>query len=162
MDCMQHLCSSDDQNKNNLDEVSFMRPILILLLVAYHSFCPFSGEWGPFDGYIPIEIYKWLDRVLYAFMLESFVFISGYVWSYQRNEQNRYESLWKLCKKKFSRLFVPSIVFSILYLLIFSPDLLLSNKSMGGVYMKSSMAQDIYGFCQCYSGVSSIPGWWKN
>lgn len=38
-------------NKRNLDEVSFIRPILIVLLVFVHCFTVFNGGWPPFEGY---------------------------------------------------------------------------------------------------------------
>lgn len=118
--------------KQNLDEVSLMRPILIVLLVVFHAFCPYDGNWEAFAGFEQITVYKWLDRGVFAFMLESFVFISGYIWSYQRNEFGRKENLKQLVQKKFNRLIVPSIVFSILYLLLFSPNMLTINGLMGG------------------------------
>lgn len=121
----------------NLNEVSLMRPILIVLLVSYHAFCPFDGNWEAFADFEQIAVYKWLDRGVFAFMLESFVFISGYIWSYQRNELGRKENLRQLVQKKLNRLIVPSIVFSVLYLMIFSPDLLTVNCLMGGVFVKS-------------------------
>lgn len=34
-------------NKRNLDEVSFIRPILIVLLVFVHCFTVFNGGWPP-------------------------------------------------------------------------------------------------------------------
>ena len=109
-----------------------MRPILIVLLVAYHAFCPWDGKWDAFTGFMPNDAYKWFDRGVYAFMLESFVFISGYIWAFQRNEQGRKESLKQLISKKFNRLIVPSIVFSILYLLVLQPNGLIINGIIGG------------------------------
>lgn len=124
--------AQDFSKKVNLDEVSIMRPILIVLLVVFHAFCPWGGYWEPLPSMIPIVAYKWIDRVVYAFMLESFVFISGYIWSYQRNELGRKENLKQLALKKFNRLIVPSVVFSILYLLLFSPNMLTVKGLMGG------------------------------
>lgn len=128
--------TQDISRKVNLDEVSIMRPILIVLLVVFHAFCPYGENWEPFSGFEPVESYKWLDRGVFAFMLESFVFISGYIWSFQRNELGKKENFKQVVVKKINRLIVPSIVFSILYLLLFSPNMLTVKGLMGGVFMR--------------------------
>lgn len=46
-------------NKRNLDEVSFIRPILIVLLVFVHCFTVFNGGWPPFEGYKDCTGYMW-------------------------------------------------------------------------------------------------------
>ena len=33
-----------------LNEVSFMRPVLLILLVLYHAFAPYVGTWQMPDG----------------------------------------------------------------------------------------------------------------
>lgn len=109
----------DIQQKKNLDEVSFIRPILIVLLVLYHAFAPWCGAWKSFDGYEPNGVYWWIGKATYSFMLPMFVFISGYVWSFQREALNKKDSFKKLLSKKFKRLYIPSLIFSIAYLAIF-------------------------------------------
>lgn len=109
----------DIQQRKNLDEVSFIRPILIVLLVLYHAFAPWCGAWKSFDGYEPNEAYWWIGKAAYSFMLPMFVFISGYVWSYQREALNKKDALEQLLSKKFKRLYIPSLIFSIAYLAIF-------------------------------------------
>lgn len=103
-----------------LHNVTLIRPILIILLVFYHAFAPFSGAWEPISGYPDIPVYWWLDKTSYAFMLETFVFISGFVFGFQvrikgESKLNAKNLFWN----KFKRLFIPSIVFSLLYLLLF-------------------------------------------
>lgn len=104
--------------RKNLDEVSFVRPILILLVVLYHSMAIHTGNWEMPNGVTVILAYKAIGRLSYAFMLEAFVFVSGYVWAYQR-EKGGSESLIKLLHKKCLRLFIPTVVFGIVYLLLF-------------------------------------------
>ena len=102
-----------------LDEVSFIRPILIVLLVLYHSLCIHTGNWTIIEGMNVIPAYKEIGRAAYSFMLETFVLVSGYVWAYQRETKGRKEGIWALCKKKALRLLLPSLLFGILYMLIF-------------------------------------------
>lgn len=102
----------------NIDEVSFMRPILILLLVLYHAMCIHTGNWDVLSGIDVIPAYEAIGRLVYSFMLESFVFISGYVWAYQREGLGRITSFYSLLKKKFERLIVPEIVFGFFYVIL--------------------------------------------
>ena len=67
-----------------LDEVTLMRTILALLIVFMHSFTCYNGSWEQPAGYVDIPLYKWLQRISFAFTLEAFVFISGYLFAFQR------------------------------------------------------------------------------
>lgn len=107
-----------NDRKQLLVDVSIMRPILIVLLILHHAFANFAGTWDSVDGQVSIDSYAWISRICYSFMLESFVFISGYIYSYQINTQNKNEGFIALAKKKFYRLLVPCFIFSLLYALI--------------------------------------------
>lgn len=107
--------------KELLKEVVVIRLFLLIALVLYHAFAPFSGAWSPISD-ADILGYGCIAKLMYAFLLESFVFISGYVYGYQRFNLiggGKKQGIGSLIKKKFLRLMVPSIVFSILYILIF-------------------------------------------
>lgn len=95
-----------------------MRIALIILVVFYHAFAVYSGAW--IRKFTPphVNFYDWIDRLSYSCMLESFVFISGYIVGYQVVVKDRNIVL----KKKFQRLMFPSIVFSILYYVFFGKD----------------------------------------
>lgn len=96
-----------------------MRTILALQIVFMHSFTCYQGGWEQPDGYIDIPIYKWIARVSFAFTLEAFVFISGYLFAFQRMTLNRKENGVDLVLNKLKRLILPSIIFSILYFPLF-------------------------------------------
>ena len=102
--------------KRNLDEISFIRPILIVQLILVHCFTVFNGGWPPFIGYSDCTNYMWVSRTCYSFMLETFTFVSGYVWAYQVLDLHKTTSLIVLVKKKSER----PIVFSLLYLQLFN------------------------------------------
>ena len=108
--------------RNNLDEVSFARPILILQVVLYHAMAIHVGSWDMPEGVLIIPAYQAIGKIVYAFMLEAFVFISGYVWAYQRETKGKVDSMWKLCLKKAQRLILPSIIFGIIYILLYHRD----------------------------------------
>ena len=109
------------QNKVLLFEVIPVRLFLVVMLVFYHAFAIYSGAWKPIEGYPEIPIYNLLDKLSYACLLETFVFISGYVLGFQvvsRGFDNVLNAK-SIFLKKFKRLIIPSIVFSILYLILF-------------------------------------------
>lgn len=102
-----------------LDEVTLMRTILALLIVFMHSFTCYNGSWEQPAGYVDIPLYKWLCRTSFAFTLEAFVFISGYLFAFQRITLRRAVGGGNLIINKLRRLYLPSIFFSIIYFVLF-------------------------------------------
>ena len=100
-----------------LNDVYVIRPIAIFLLVVYHSFIIYTGGWKEPVGFQPIESYWWLAKFSYAFMLELFVFVSGYVLGLTLERKN--PSFKELLVSKLKRLIVPSLIFSTIYYLCF-------------------------------------------
>ena len=105
--------------KQLLPDVVVIRNILIVLLVFYHAFAIYSGAWKPIKGFPEIKAYWWLDKLSFAFMLELFVFVSGYVFGFQvrikgESKLQAKELFWG----KFKRLMIPCMVFSFLYILL--------------------------------------------
>ena len=98
------------------DEVTLMRTILAVLIVFMHSFTCYQGSWTKPEGYIDIPTYKWIARTAFAFTLEAFVFISGYLFAFQKITLNKSGGV---IINKLKRLILPSIIFSIPYFLIF-------------------------------------------
>lgn len=110
--------SSETNYRKNLDEISIIRPVLIILLVLYHAMAIHTGNWDLPSGCERIGVYKFVGRLSYSFMLETFVFISGYIWAYQIKSRGLM-SLGTLVVKKAKRLLVPCWLFGIAYYFIF-------------------------------------------
>ena len=111
--------TSVDNNKIWLNEVSFMRPFLLLLLVSYHAFAPWCGSWGLPTGCHGFEPYRWVALFSRAFRLEAFVFVSGYIFTFQMLAKNKFASFGEFFKSKVVRLLIPCWFFGILYFLLF-------------------------------------------
>lgn len=116
------ICKSEEnmeeKRKMQLDEITIMRPILIcIFLVGYHSFAPWGGVWEMPEAIKGEDVptYFWLDKFLYSFMLETFTFVSGYIFAFQLIEQKREYTIGNLAWGKFKRLVVPCLLFSALY-----------------------------------------------
>ena len=111
--------NSARNSKTILNEVVLIRLLLIILLVGYHAFCPWTGAWKPLEE-DPRQEYWWIGKTAYSFMLEAFVFISGYVFAFQVSRKGaQMLSAKNLLLKKAKRLLIPSVIFSIVYLLCF-------------------------------------------
>ena len=80
---------SETKQKIRLDEVTLMRCILALLIVFMHSFTCYNGGWRAPEGFVDVTLYKWLSRISFACTLEAFVFISGYLFAFQKITLNR-------------------------------------------------------------------------
>lgn len=102
-----------------LSNVIIIRNILIILLVFYHAFAIYSGAWPAIDGFSEVKVYWWLDKLSCAFMLEMFVFVSGYVFGYQVRTKGECKLEAKsFFWSKFKRLMIPSMFFSLLYIML--------------------------------------------
>lgn len=108
------------KEKKILKDVVFMRVVLIVLLVLYHSFAIFNGAWEKQADYPDIPAYWWIATSSYAFMLEAFVFISGYVFGHQiKNKGDDILSFNYLIVRKAKRLLLPGLFFSMIYYALF-------------------------------------------
>lgn len=103
-----------------LEDVVVLRLSLIVLLVLYHSFCIFSGAWDVPSDYPQIPIYWWIAKTAYSFMLETFVFISGYLFGFQFQKNGMGIISFKdTILKKAKRLLFPCFFFGVIYYMMF-------------------------------------------
>ena len=106
--------------KKILTNIVWIRLFLVVLLVFYHSFAIYSGSWTPIEGFPRVNSYIWMARLSYAFMLEMFVFVSGYIFGFQVRTKGKEKLQFKnLFWSKFKRLMIPSIIFSAIYIFMF-------------------------------------------
>ena len=105
--------------KRLLYEISIIRPLIIFLLVVYHSLCVFTGGWVPPDGVPPNAAYWWLGRLISGFRIETIAFVGGYVFCYQCVELGRRQSFLAFVWKKFKRLIIPCFIFGTVYFLLY-------------------------------------------
>ena len=110
------------RNNNILYEVVPIRLVMIVLLVFYHAFAIFSGAWSPIAGYPEIPLYDILDKLSYTCLLETFVFISGYILGFQVSKKGDgyIHNVTPFLTKKLKRLILPSILFSVIYMFLFN------------------------------------------
>lgn len=102
---------------NRIIEIDIIRSIAIILLVLYHSFAPYIGAWDAIPHTnCEIPIYRWLGKFFYSGMLETFVMISGYIFSSTFHKPKiNYK---KIVFKKIKRLYFPTIIWGIIIIFI--------------------------------------------
>lgn len=106
--------------KERLYEMDLCRVYATISIVVTHSFAPYSGAWP-----IPVEsvyAYKCIGIFAVVFTLCLFVFISGYVYSYQESVKPHIDKRW-LIWKKFKRLIIPCLFWGGLYVLLFGEEI---------------------------------------
>ena len=102
-----------------LKEIDIIRALVIVALVANHSFAPYTGAWPTLPVGSDSAGYHWFGKLLYSGMLETFVCISGYVFAL--GMQNKNISLGSIALSKTRRLLIPCLVWGIIYLLTVFP-----------------------------------------
>lgn len=98
-----------------MKKVNFIKSILMLLIVLYHSIIFLCGRW--FDPVsieqqpIPVYIINWLN----SFHIYAFTLVSGYIFYYMKCEKRQYQKFLPFIANKVKRLIVPFFVVSILW-----------------------------------------------
>lgn len=105
--------------KNLLFEVSIIRPLVIFLLVIYHSLCIFTGGWELPQGVAPNDVYWWLGHLISGFRIETIAFVGGYVFAYQCVALKKRIPFHKFAWKKFKRLMIPCWIFGVVFFFLF-------------------------------------------
>ena len=100
-------------------EVSIIRPLVIILLILYHSLCPWMNGWEETPCFEENRFYFWIANLVYGFRIETIALVAGYVFAYQRIDLKRMQSLKSFTLKKVKRLWIPCIIFGIIYYAIF-------------------------------------------
>lgn len=111
-----------------IKEIDYIRCFLIVQLVGYHSFAFFQGAWPKPIGVHDCNTYWWISHLLYSTLLESYVFISGFLYENQIiNNKNKYLNITYVIQSKIKRLIIPSFIFSLAYILLFNKEITITD-----------------------------------
>ena len=108
-----------DMSRKRLNEVEVLRPLAVLLVVILHSFTVYWGKWQAPEGFVHITAYKWIAASSFSFTMELFVMLSGYIFGFQLIKLKREYTMKSLLMNKLNRLILPSLIFGVVYALIF-------------------------------------------
>ena len=104
---------------SNLDNINCTKTILMLIIVAYHSMCFFTGKWFNQEPVFESVTIPIIVDILNSFHVFAFVLLSGYLFYYLKEEKSRYRSLKEVIGKKFKRLVIPYIFLNIFWVIPF-------------------------------------------
>lgn len=103
-----------------INNLNILRLFAITLVVLRHSFAPFTKSWDISKLYQYSESADILGQYIATISMPLFVFISGLLYSYLRNDLNKYPTHKILFRKKTKRLIRPYLFLAPLYIYLFS------------------------------------------
>ena len=100
------------EKANRFNEISIMRVLAMIMIVAFHSMCFYNGRWSKVDA-IDIPFWHRLSYFLDVIDLNMFVFISGYLYGYLYIYRNKYYKRWEVIRNKAIRLLISYLFWGI-------------------------------------------------
>lgn len=111
-----------NESKNSysleLENCNFVKTILMLLVILYHSCIFWKGDW--FDGAIVAtksDVIRFFAEWLNSFLVYAFVLVSGYVFYYLKVLKKKYLQLGSFLIGKIKRLVIPYCFITILWVI---------------------------------------------
>ena len=100
--------------------VSLLRVLAMLMIVLFHCMCYNAGIWN-YPSVEPDNVIYILAQIIVYLALPFFFFISGYLYSLYINK-NGYRNWRKFLISKLKRLILPTISWTIIYLIVIPGD----------------------------------------
>ena len=124
---------------SKIENCVFVKTILMLLVILYHSCVFWNGTWFPAiqTGRVtnPMgDFALWLN----SFHVYAFVLVSGYIFSYLKNEKGKYSSFRKYVIQKGKRLLIPYCFVALTYAM--PVDCAFYNYSAKDLFMRYGLA----------------------
>lgn len=104
-------------NRKTLEEISILRPIIVFGIIVMHSFTKIHRAWGGQNNDSFID-WSWFSFSLDSFIVAAFVFVSGYLYSFQCLNGKRREFA-EFARLKSKRLLLPYLLFGLLFFFSF-------------------------------------------
>ncbi|MEG2917972.1 MAG: acyltransferase [Clostridium sp.] len=105
-------------SKNNeINYISLLKNIAIILVVVGHAGCIYAGKWSFPVVHGKSEKLRYITEYIYSFHMPLFVFISGYIYNYNKEKLGKSYSLYKLTLNKSKRLLLPYFTFGIFFMI---------------------------------------------
>lgn len=122
-------------NDRHIEKLNFVKTVLMLIIVAYHSILCWSGTWfgtPVYNAKYLALLAEWLN----TFHIYAFTFVSGYIYYYIRYELKKrsYENFPIFLKNKVKRLIIPYISTCILW--VIPVTLIIDEYTWRGIFNK--------------------------
>lgn len=100
-----------------LSDVILLRFFTILAVVLGHSSILYVDSWSVFNPLVDSAFFATLRAYINVFQMPLFIFISGYIYYFNRVEKDKYHQFLPFVKNKFYRLLIPFLTVAVLYVL---------------------------------------------
>lgn len=94
------MISNHDVSDKQIENCSFIKFVLMLCVVAYHSIVFWSGNWFTKNPVFQSDFLNHLSQWLNSFHIYGFTLISGYIFSYLKGESTGSLEILSVIKSK--------------------------------------------------------------
>lgn len=107
-----------ERNDYELNNCTFVKTVLMILVCVVHCTDFWTGEW-----FKVVPVYKesigldWFSNYIGTFHVYAFIFVSGYLFQFMKNERMGYSKYKPFILNKCKRLIVPYIFVSIVWVI---------------------------------------------
>lgn len=98
---------NEQQSRRELDNCTFVKTVLMLIVVLYHSILFWGGSWFTKDPALSAQPLALLAGWMDSFHIYGFTLVSGYLFYYIKCEKGGYGSFVPFAVNKAKRLLVP-------------------------------------------------------
>ena len=104
---MKGMKNTDIDRQQELHHCSFVKTVLMILIVVYHSILFWGGNWFTMDPVYESKALGFLAQWMNTFHIYGFALVSGYLFYYLKHEKGKYQRFWPFVLNKAKRLLVP-------------------------------------------------------
>lgn len=102
---------------NKLYNISLLSFIALIFVILGHSGCIYAGIWDYKIFNNSSKIIKYITQYIYSFHMPLYMFISGYLYYYNKVILGKYGSFKEFIKNKAKRLLIPYVITGIFFMI---------------------------------------------
>lgn len=110
--------NNEDLKNERLLNITIFRVISMLMIVLFHCMCFNAGNWNIYECTMPDDMTSNVSKMLDSLALPFFFLISGFLYSFIYQQKNGYRNWGKFITGKTKRLILPTISWTIIYLIL--------------------------------------------
>lgn len=107
----------NEVKKNSVDNISILKNLALIFVLLGYAGCIYAGKWQYSVVNKDSQILKYITEYIYSFHMPLFVFISGYIYNYNRECLGKYNSTKNFIFNKLKRLIIPYFLVSITFMI---------------------------------------------
>lgn len=117
---MVNKIEEDLDRKTELSNCNFVKTVLMLIVVFYHSILYWNGDWFTGEPAFPAPLLGNFAEWMNTFHIYCFTLVSGYIFYYLKCEKEKYERFLPFLANKAKRLLIPYAAVSLAWVIPFA------------------------------------------